>query len=59
MVLMATVKVEVPGNIHSLIAEREEIINRAHFRKGDGDRLYQLQVLICSYFCDAYKRGVQ
>lgn len=54
-----TLCVPITKNISDLIAERDLIVNRGVYRKGDGDRLYQIQVRLSSYFCDSYARAVQ
>ena len=54
-----SVSVPVPKNIADLIAERDAIINRNVFKRGDGDRLYQIQVRLSQHFCESYARAVQ
>lgn len=54
-----SVTVPVPKNIADLIAEKNEIVNRGIYRKGDGDRLYQIQVRLSTHFCESYARAVQ
>lgn len=46
------IEVLVPADVEQLIAERARLISKNDYRRGDGDRLYQIQVLLCSYFCD-------
>lgn len=53
------VQVAVPENIRALIDERKKLLCKKDFRRGDGTRLHQVQILLSSHFCDFYERAVQ
>lgn len=54
---MKKIEVTVTTDVERLIAERDAILNKSHYQKGDGERLYQVQVLLCGYWCDQYQRA--
>lgn len=55
---MTTVAVTIPANIAQLIIERDSILVRGVYRDGDGDRLYQIQVILCCHFCEYARPAV-
>lgn len=57
MTAIKRVEVCIPDSVEKLIAERNKLISKNNYQRGDGERLYQIQVMLSSHFCDSIMRA--